>query len=339
MRFAILLLVFFSVASNGQGSGFDAIDFMKADSIAALYKGESLKNLPVLIHKLTANLPTDVEKFRAIYTWVSTNIENDYSSYLTTKKKRKKLANNREAFLEWNTSFTPTVFKRLIKDRKTACTGYAYLIREMALLTGLNCKIVNGYGRTATLFLDKNSAPNHSWNTIELNGKWYLCDATWSAGRVILEEDGPRFQEDYFDGYFLADPNLFAKNHFALEINSSLLSDPPTFEEFIAGPIVYKEAFKTAIIPITPNNMHLEVLKTETIHFSLQVPNDFQSENLSLVMNNGGSDKVVRPKIMRDQNECTVQYTFEKAGLFDVHIKSEDILIATYVVRVKKRKS
>ena len=339
MRFAFLLLVFFSVTSNGQRSDFDAIDFMKADSIAALYKGESLKNLPVLTHKLTVNLPTDVEKFRGIYTWVSTNIENDYGAYLTTRKKRKKLANNREAFLEWNTSFTPKVFKRLIADRKTACTGYAYLIREMAILAGLNCKIVNGYGRTATLFLDNQSNPNHSWNTIELNGKWYLCDATWSAGHVILEEDGPRFQGNYFDGYFLADPNLFAKNHYPLEINSSLLSNPPTFEEFIAGPIVYKEAFKAAIIPMTPDKMHLEVLKTETIRFNLQVPKNFQSENLLLVMNNGGSDKVVRPKIKHNQNECAVQYTFEKTGLFDVHIKSKDMLIATYVVRVKKRKS
>jgi len=198
MRSALLLVVFFSVTSNGQTSDFYAIDFKKADSIAALYKGEHLKNLPVLTHKLTANLPTEVEKFRAIYTWVSTNIENDYGAYLTTRKKRKKLANNKEAFLEWNTSFTPKVFKKLINDRKTACTGYAYLVREMAILADLNCKIVNGYGRTATVFLNKDSSPNHSWNSIELNGKWYFCEFTWFCWVVIFYDIVSRFVMYYF---------------------------------------------------------------------------------------------------------------------------------------------
>ncbi len=335
MRFTFLLLVFFSVFSNGQRSDFGHIDFKKADSIAALHKGESLKNLPVLIHNLTADLITEVEKFRSIYTWVSTNIENDYSAYLTTRKKRKKLTENREAFLEWNTSFTPKVFKRLIADRKTACTGYAYLIREMASLAELDCKIVNGFGRTPTLLLDSESTSNHSWNKIEVDGKWYLCDATWSAGRVILEEDGPRFQGDYFDGYFLADPALFVKNHYPLEINSTLLVDPPIFKEFLEGPVVYKESFTSPIIPVSPKKMHFEVLNNENVSFSLQVPNNFEKENIYLVLNRGGSDKKVLPTVSLNQNECVLEYAFERRGLYDVHIQVEGILIATYVVRVK----
>ena len=174
MKSITLVLFLISSFAFGQGSDFGHIDFKKADSIALSYEGESLKNLPVLTHKLTASLSTDVEKFRAIYTWVSTNIENDYSSYVKTRKKRKKLSENRKALIVWNNSFTPKVFENLLKYRKTACTGYAYLIRELASLAGIHCKIIDGYGRTATLILDENSIPNHSWNAVELNGKWYL---------------------------------------------------------------------------------------------------------------------------------------------------------------------
>lgn len=337
MRFILFLFLGITFSVCGQRTDFEHIEFEKADSIAALYKGESLKNLPVLTHKLTASLATDVEKFRAIYTWVSTNIENDYDSYLRTSKKRKKLVDNREAYLDWNNSFTPKVFENLIKHRKTACTGYAYLVREMATLAGFRCEIINGYGRTPNLMLDKESQPNHSWNKIQLNGKWYLCDTTWSAGRVMLEDDGPVFRQDYHDGYFLANPSLFIKNHYPLEIKSSLLENPPSFDEFIEGPVVYKDAFTYPVIPVSPKKMHLEVLKNEAIDFVLELPRSFQSKTLFLALNNGGSDKVIHSKTSLEQNICTIQYTFKKNGLYDVHIKTDDILIATYVVKVKRK--
>ncbi len=336
MRFLLIILLLVGTMSYGQRADFSHIDFKKADSIALVHKGASLKNLPVLTHKLTADLSSDAEKFRAIYTWVGTNIENDYSAYLRTRKKRKKLANNREALIEWNNSFTPKVLRTLVNERKTACTGYAYLIRELASLAGLNCKIIDGYGRTATLNLDENSLPNHSWNAIELNGNWYLCDPTWSAGRIVLEEDGPKFESEYHDGYFLANPAIFVKNHYPLEVNWTLLSQPPTFEEFVEGPIVYKEAFPLNIIPIEPSKMHIQTRKNESVSFAFEVPKTFKSESISLVVNNGNTNKSVRPKVELSQNVCRLKHFFDRLGTYDVHIQVEDAIVATYVVKVKK---
>lgn len=338
MRWIFLQALFYSTFFYGQRSDFTTIEFKAADSIALLYKGESLKNLPVLTHKLTTDLSTPVEKFRALYTWVSTNIENDYGAYLTTRKKRKKLASNRDAYLEWNASFTPKVFARLIKDRKTACTGYAYLIREMAVLAGFDCKIVNGYGRTPTLHLDEKSTANHSWNAVEINGKWYLCDATWSAGRVILQEDGPQFQTDYFDGYFLADPVLFIKNHYPLDTGMSLLSDPPTFSEFLRGPVIYKEAFTLPVIPLYPTDMRLDLSKNDQLSFVLGVPEQFDTEQIRLVLNTGGNDRTIKPTSRLTAEKCVIDHTFEKTGLYDVHLTIYDALVATYVVRVRRQK-
>ena len=173
-NFIFLSTLLFSLMSFAQRSDFNHIDFKKADSIADYYKDASLRNLPVLTHNLTTSLETDVEKFRAIYTWISTNIANDYSSYVKISTKRKRFAKDRQAFLDWNTSITPKVFKNLLEDRKTACTGYAYLVKEMANLAGFECNIIDGYGRTPTLLLEEDSAPNHSWNNIKINEKWYL---------------------------------------------------------------------------------------------------------------------------------------------------------------------
>ena len=299
MRIAFILFFLFSLSVYTQRSDFRDIDFKKADSIAQNYKGASLKNLPVLTHHLTVALETEVEKFRAIYTWVSTNIENDYNSYLKISQKRKRLANDRQAFLNWNTGITPKVFEKLLKENKTACTGYAYLVKEMATLAGLKCVIVDGYARTPTLLLKENNSPNHSWNKIEINNKWYVCDATWSAGETMLINGSPFFNPDYFDGYFLADPVLFVKNHFAIDKNQ---------------------------IEQTNEN--------RIVTFKLNVPNNYFGD-IQLLLHKGGVKKLSNPHILRNDNEISIVQKFEKKGLYDVHISVENELIATYVVKVK----
>jgi transglutaminase/protease-like cytokinesis protein 3 len=337
MKYIFLLFICSCLFGYGQRNDFQQIDFKKADSIAMQFKGESLRNLPVLTHKLTANLVTDVEKFRSIYTWVSTNIENDYASYLKTKKFRSKFSKDREAFLEWNSNYVPKVFKNLVANKKTACTGYAYLIREMAILANIECEIVDGYGRTATVSLSKDSQPNHSWNAVKLNNTWYLCDATWSAGLVVLENNRPTFKSDYFDGYFLGAPELFIKNHYPLQSKWSLLKNTPTFTEFVSGPLVYKEAFNWNITTLAPKEMHFETLKNNPITFNLMIPNNASIVHLNLTLNSKATKENVRIDRNSTGESCTIAYTFQRPGLYDVHLRVNEDIIATYVVKVKRK--
>lgn len=337
MRYLVLFLLLASGRLFGQREDFKHIDFNKADSTALSLKGESLSNLPVLTHKLTAHLLTEVEKFRAIYTWVSTNIENDYTAYIRTSSKRKKLSEDREAYLEWNNDFTPKMFEKMRSSKKTACTGYAYLIRELSSLVGIDCKIVDGHGRTANLDLTPKSPANHSWNAAKLNDRWYLCDATWSAGRVMLEDDGPKFESDYHDGYFLADPALFVKNHYPLQTDMALLDAPPTFDTFLAGPIVYKEAFAETIIPIEPSTMHFEALKNEPVVFKIAASDSSFSEHIKLLLVNGNSSTSLQPEVSKKQGQYVLHHAFKKSGLYDVHIQVDNSIVVTYVVRVKRK--
>lgn len=334
MRISKIFILLFSLTCFAQHSDFKDVDFKKADSIAKNYEGASLENLPVLTYNLTRTLETDVEKFRAIYTWISTNIENDYSSYLKISNKRKRLVNKRQAYLQWNTGITPKVFKTLLKDRKTACTGYAYLVKEMANLAGFKCNIINGYGRTPTLLLDESSAANHSWNSIEIDNKWYLCDATWSAGQTIIDNGIPRFEPNYFDGYFLAEPKLFAKNHFPSNSNETPAIHKDSLKTFMAGPVIYKDAFSASILPVLPINMHTTINKGESVSFSLKLPIYFTGE-IQLVINKRGVQYSANPIINRADNELCLTQVFEKKGLYDVHITIDSKLITTYVIKVK----
>lgn len=212
-QLTLALLFALAWSLQAQRSDFKAINLDNADRIAASLKGEALNNLPLLAHRLTNGLKTDVERFRAIYHWVCHNIKNDYDLMLINERKRRKLRDRPTERDHWNSTFSKTVFETLLKDKRTLCTGYAYLIKELCKLAGLECEIINGFGKTSSSFKTM-KIPNHSWNAVKLNGKWYLSDATWSSGYI---DETYRFRFEYDDSYFLMAPEDFAKSHIPLD--------------------------------------------------------------------------------------------------------------------------
>lgn len=206
-----LLFFTFTISLFAQQSDFYAIDFSEADGIAIHLEGEELKNLPLLAHNLTFNLETDAERFRAIYYWISHNIKGNQNLTDKNDRKRFKLKDNPEDLRAWNNSFKKEVFQKLITDKETLCTGYAFLIKTLANFTGIECEIIYGNNINNSLKNKNSTSPNHTWNAIKLNSKWYLCDVTWGAGYTNLDTN--EFFFDYDNSHFLMEPKRFAKNH------------------------------------------------------------------------------------------------------------------------------
>ncbi len=63
--------------------------------------------------------------------------------------------------------------------------------------------------------------PNHAWNAVKLNNKWYLCDATWSSGYIDMATY--IFEYDYVNTYFLQDPIEFNTHHIPLDDSWKLI--------------------------------------------------------------------------------------------------------------------
>lgn len=207
--------------SYAQRSDFEKINFWRAENIANQHKGEDLYNLYGLTHGLTSPLNTEVERFRAIYYWVCHNIRGEYKLMRKNDRTREKLKNDSEALRLWNNQFKKEIFTRLLQEKETLCTGYAYLIKELSNLAGLDCEIIYGYGQLNNVKFENLDAPNHTWNAVKLNGKWYLCDATWSSGFTDLST--LRFEFKYDDTYFLMEPSEFAKSHRPIDEEWTLL--------------------------------------------------------------------------------------------------------------------
>jgi transglutaminase/protease-like cytokinesis protein 3 len=262
------LMIFTSIISfvhlQAQTADLKSINFKKADSIAALYPNHSLRDLRNLAEKLATPLSTDTEKFRAIYKWVCNNIDNDYVLYQKNKRNREKHKDPEER-KEWNKKFHVRVFKTLLESHRTVCTGYAYLIKELAFHAGLKAVIIDGYGRTSQSNIRGSGVANHSWNAVQLDGNWHLCDATWSSGAV--DATLSKFVRNFNDCYFLADPALFVRNHYPLDSSWMLLSKKPTLYNFLNRPLIYYGIYDYKIDQLFPETFDIVAVKGKTISF------------------------------------------------------------------------
>ncbi|MBL6448513.1 hypothetical protein JMN32_19540 [Fulvivirga sp. 29W222] len=307
--------------------------FAKADSMASLYPKHSLNDLKGLSGKLTRPLSSDTEKFRAIYRWVCNNIENDYSFYTKNKKKREKLKHNKEELDAWNESFGPRVFRKLLSDHKTVCTGYAYVVRELARHADIPCEIVNGYGRTAHTNIGGDGIPNHSWNAVELDGLWYLCDATWSSG--IIDPGEHKFIKQYSNSYFLPAPSAFGRNHYPLDTAWLLTEQKATLQEFLNAPLIYREALDHQVMPVYPDHFNVDAKKGQPITFRFKSPYVVKKAQLQLVRGSRVST-TMREVYHHDTGLYAVDYVFPYKGTYVLHILMGRDYVFTYTVKVTK---
>ena len=335
--FFLSLTLFFLQSLQAQQKGFPQANFTKADSIAALYLGHDLKDLAGLSIKLTETLENEVEKFRAIHTWICQNIKNDFGLFEENQRKRAYLRSKPEKLAEWNKAFTTRTFNTLLEENKTVCTGYAYLVKEMSNFVGINVEIVNGYGRSSGSNVEELGIVNHSWNAVLLDGKWYLCDPTWSAGSFHVFSGLKVFVDDYNDGFFLCQPQLFFRNHFPLEQKWTLLDSSYSKQKFLSSALVYSAAFKLGIFPMLASNFHQEITKDEVIDFNFQITDSLNFEDLYFELLT--ENKVLSfeaDSIHLEGNILSLQTTFSKKGLYDLHLKLGSDYLCSYVLKVKR---
>jgi hypothetical protein len=332
---AVCYLLYLNV--HGQHPDFAKVDFRRADSIADFHHGRELQQLRVLALDLTASLPTEVEKFRAIYTWVCKNVENDFRNSLHVEKKINRLYHHKKKWSEWNQSFSREVFQKLLLEKKTICTGYAYLVKTLTNLIGIPCEIVDGYGRTSQSNVEEMGLPNHSWNAVKLNGRWYLCDPTWSSGNSYAYGGIALFKFQYNPGYFLTEPEFFMMNHYPLDTQWLLTDSTYSKHDFVQAPLVYSAAFNYGITPVAPNNMHLNYAKNQAIHFTFEATEDFDINRVYLNIRSGSYTATADPTFIKRQgNLVTFSHRFERRGSFDLHFKVGEDFLVTYVVEVER---
>ncbi len=245
----------------------------QVDQKIATYEDLNFSSPEELANKIELDFETEMEKARAIYSWIAQNISYDYALlrrgkywYYTrgSTRKERKLQDERR-YVE--------VAEKTFATKKGVCEGYASLFQRLCELVDLESNIIEGYSKTDLEDIKKKS-PNadHAWNSVKVGSEWLLIDATWGAGYL----DGNQFYPNFNDSYFNTSPERFALNHHVEERGFfSFLAR----RNFFQNPLFYEPYMNAEIKIVSPSSGALRITKNGKITFVVQ--SDELPENLS----------------------------------------------------------
>ena len=125
------------------------------------------KSIPLMTRYITKDCNGQEEKVKAIYNWITTNIEFDYDRLMDTKY------------------FVGVNAKETFKSKKAISDGYNELMKAMLDEIGIQCEVVAGYVHDIgwkpgdlSLFVQ------HTWIAVKINGEWKLADPVWDSGYI-----------------------------------------------------------------------------------------------------------------------------------------------------------
>ena len=154
----------------------------------------------------------DLTRARAVYRWITGNIDYDVNGLSTG-------------------SYGDLSPSGVLRRRSAVCSGYAQLAEALGEAMGLDMEVVNGwskgYGYTAGQRFD--GPTNHAWNAVRIDGEWQLMDATWGAGYL---NERMRFTRLFQEHYFLTEPEAFVFDHLPRDQRWQLLDRPVSAEDY-----------------------------------------------------------------------------------------------------------
>ncbi|MCW5520507.1 hypothetical protein J1N09_11690 [Aureitalea sp. L0-47] len=257
-----LLKLFFTIVflatSLSYGQSLSAVD-----AKVKTYPTIRFNTVEQLAEMIDQDFDTNLEKVRAIYSWITNNVAYSYDarstmsiSYRSEKERIEKLRQYQER--------TATI---TLKTKKAVCHGYSMLFKELCDQLGIPCKIVRGFGKSFLSDIASEFESNHAWNIVTIDDEDYLVDSTWGAGYM----NGNRFVREVTDVYFLTPPEIFVRNHYPQDSRDSLLNEIIGKEDFLNRPLVY-EAGLTDYRLNKPTSGTLERKETHSFEIESEVP-------------------------------------------------------------------
>lgn len=188
-------------------------DFTGADSLILAMPAELTRSSDDMAGFINARFATEEFRVRAIYTWITANIEYDFDDTSEADT--------------WDSG--ENIVSLTLAERKGVCENYAALFSELCGKTGIRSYFIGGYAK------DGNGGVievPHSWNAAEIGCRWYLFDTTWGAG---YRDDDSSFVRCRNYDYFMVEPRAMIQTHMPFDPLWQFLDRPVTYDEFNEG--------------------------------------------------------------------------------------------------------
>ncbi|MEM6316183.1 MAG: transglutaminase domain-containing protein [Bacteroidota bacterium] len=169
-------------------------------------------NLSDLCAYLAVPAVDDSAKVVSIYQWLIENIRYDSKAYRDGNKRINR--SNQD----------------ILNRKRAVCWGFSTLFHAMCEEVAISSVVISGYGKPNLDSLLDLESPNHAWNAVRINSRWYLLDATWDSGNLATNSEN-ELSKTY--SYFLAAPDRFVLSHLPNDPAWQLLDCPISPEEYL----------------------------------------------------------------------------------------------------------
>ncbi|WAO93883.1 SH3 domain-containing protein [Fusarium falciforme] len=198
---------------------------------------------------------SDVQRLRAIFTWVSERIcwEEDFEEEIDTR--------------------------RVIQAKRGCAEEYAVLVMEMCSAVGIHCEVVRGYLKTPGEVSEINimPRPNHWWNAVLVDNEWRMidcCVASPSYPRRGLYSSASNSSADSW--WFLTRPLEICWTHIPEHHSQQHIVPPVAHETLLNLPCACAPFFRNEIEMVDYNTALTRIEDLEMVHIKFNVPSDVE---------------------------------------------------------------
>lgn len=221
-----------------------------------------LTNLPPTITPVTLATTyvcrpyrSDVQRLRAIFTWVSEKIswEEDFDGPIDTR--------------------------RVIQTKRACAEEYAALVLEMCAAVGLTCEVVRGYLKTPGEIPDVNimPRPNHWWNAVIVDNEWRIMDCCLASPSNPRRSQYSSFSSSSADPWwFLARPTEICWTHIPEHHEQQHICPPVAHDILLNLPCACPPFFKNGLQMVDYNTSLTRIEDLEMVHIKVNVPADVE---------------------------------------------------------------
>ena len=339
-----ILLLFFVSISFAQ----NPLDVADSIAINSKYNGD----LNQLVLVLTGNLEGEIDKTRAIYSWITHNISYDYKLFNKGQKSIAIKSKNKAEYELKKQKIYDDVVQKVLRKRKGICSGYSLLFKKMSDIAGINSLYVDGYVKTKMTQVGKLGVLDHAWNAVIIDGEIFFLDLTWASGFCESGKNGKltNFTKKKNDFYWFTDTEKFTIDHFPKNPEELLYFDIAK-EDYKNQPYIAAD-----IIPyIEVQNPKTGILKAalnDTLRFSFKYLKDFEKlqintnskRNPRIYSINKQKEKVLNQKAILRQEYISYQkiddsfefhYVIENQNLSYIEILFDHEVMLKYLVKIE----
>lgn len=244
---------------------------------------------------LTKPAQNDLEKVRAIYTWIINNVDYDVAALMSG-------------------NLGDQSAQTVLKTRKGVCAGYSRLFEALAKEAGMEALEVDGFSKGAGYSVGQlQSEPDHAWSSVKVDGRWQLLDCTWAAGFINSQNQFVRKQCDY---YFLTPPDEFVYDHLPEDAKWQLLDQPIGKDQYALMVYVRPAFFENKLKLIS----HTQGVIKSDCCFSMRfgAPRDVLME--AQVIKGEQKDEASSLLIQRDADALKLDTAFASPGSYTLRL-------------------